>query len=195
MPKFPTEYSKREKAPLGLFLFSTSLGEMALVWREDKIVAARLPEKNRDHLISSLAAHFGVPALSPSSLPPAFVASLANKIDRHLEGSPERFSLKELDLEDCGPFFQKIYECASKIPPGTVRTYGQLAEEAGNPKAFRAVGQAMARNPFPLIIPCHRVIGSSQSLTGFSAHGGINTKKRLLEMEGYPHADRTNHQS
>ena len=87
-----------------------------------------------------------------------------------------------LDLSNASPFFGAAWAACRGIPAGETRSYQWLAEAAGNSKASRAAGQAMARNPFPLIIPCHRVVGSTGSLHGYGA-GGIGVKARLLEME------------
>ena len=87
-----------------------------------------------------------------------------------------------LDLSDASPFFGAAWVACRGIPPGETRSYQWLAEAAGNPRASRAAGQAMAKNPFPLIIPCHRVVGSSGGLHGYGA-GGVGVKARLLEME------------
>jgi len=81
-------------------------------------------------------------------------------------------------------FQQKVVEIVQAIPAGETLTYGQVAELAGSPGAARAVGQVMANNPVPLVIPCHRVVGSAGGLGGFSAPGGIETKRRLLKVEG-----------
>ena len=87
-----------------------------------------------------------------------------------------------LDLSGASPFFGAAWAACRGIPPGETRSYQWLAEAAGSPRASRAAGQAMARNPFPLIIPCHRVVGSNGGLHGYGA-GGIGVKARLLEME------------
>jgi len=96
-----------------------------------------------------------------------------------------RFDLSDIpiDLGKCTGFTQAILEKCRAIPYGDTVTYRQLAIEVGRPKAARAVAQALARNPIPIIVPCHRVIGSDGSLRGFSAPGGIKTKKRLITME------------
>lgn len=88
----------------------------------------------------------------------------------------------KLDIGYLRPFTKKVLREASKIPYGRIATYGQLARKAGAPDASRAVGQVMAKNPIPIVIPCHRVIGSDGNLTGFG--GGLGLKKRLLEREG-----------
>jgi O-6-methylguanine DNA methyltransferase len=87
-----------------------------------------------------------------------------------------------LDLSHASPFFGAAWAACRGIPPGETRSYQWLAEAAGNPRASRAAGQAMAKNPFPLIVPCHRVVGSKGDLHGYGA-GGVGVKARLLEME------------
>lgn len=82
-------------------------------------------------------------------------------------------------------FYQKVWKACAEIPKGEVRTYGQLAKSIGHPKAARAVGQALAANPFAPTIPCHRVVGATGALTGYSARGGIQRKKSMLLEEGY----------
>ena len=82
-------------------------------------------------------------------------------------------------------FYQKVWKACEDIQKGEVRTYGELARQIGHPRAARAVGQALAANPFAPTIPCHRVIGSTGSLTGYSARGGIQRKKSMLLAEGF----------
>ena len=93
-----------------------------------------------------------------------------------------------LDMEGASPFFKAAWEACRRIPVGETRSYAWLAREAGRPRAFRAAGQAMARNPFSLLVPCHRVIGSDGGLHGYG--GGLDTKARLLEMERAARAPR-----
>ena len=82
------------------------------------------------------------------------------------------------------PFYQAVWKACAEIPKGQVRTYGWLARRIGKPKAARAVGQALGRNPFAPTVPCHRVVGADGNLTGFSAPGGVAAKRRLLIKEG-----------
>ena len=101
---------------------------------------------------------------------------------RYSEGDMEALDGIELDLEDAPPFFRAAWSACRAIPPGETRSYRWLAAEAGNPQAMRAAGQAMARNRFSLIIPCHRVISSDGGLGGYGG-GGLGVKARLLQME------------
>lgn len=81
-------------------------------------------------------------------------------------------------------FYQKVWKACAEIPKGEVRTYGWIAKRIGKPHASRAVGQALGKNPFAPTIPCHRVVGSTGALTGYSGRGGVETKKRMLIKEG-----------
>ena len=89
-----------------------------------------------------------------------------------------------LDLEDTPAFERRAYQAARAVPPGQTTTYGAIAATLGEPGAARAVGQAMGRNPFPIVVPCHRVLAISGGLGGFSAGGGVATKLRMLAIEG-----------
>lgn len=102
----------------------------------------------------------------------------------YFNGSPVDFNNLKVDLSTYTPFFRDICRAVQSIPYGKIRTYGELAEMAGRKGAARAVGKVMASNPLPIIIPCHRVVSSDGTLTGYSAPGGLNTKKKLLAMEG-----------
>ena len=84
------------------------------------------------------------------------------------------------------PFYQAVWKACARIPKGQVRTYGWIAKEIGKPKAARAVGMALGKNPFAPVIPCHRVVGADGRLTGYSAAGGIAKKRRMLKAEGVP---------
>jgi O-6-methylguanine DNA methyltransferase len=93
-------------------------------------------------------------------------------------------------MDDYPPFYQAVWKACAEIPKGQVRTYGWIARRIGKPKAARAVGQALGRNPFAPTVPCHRVVGADGRLTGFSAPGGVAAKRRLLEKEGALHKGR-----
>lgn len=92
-------------------------------------------------------------------------------------------------LENVPPFHRKVYMALCKVPPGKVVTYAELARRAGSPRAARAVGTAMAKNPWPVIIPCHRVVAGNGKLGGYSGRGGVATKRQLLELEGVRSVD------
>jgi methylated-DNA-[protein]-cysteine S-methyltransferase len=164
--------------------FPTTIGEMAIAWKADRVVGVFLPETGPKELLKQVRKRTRSPRLAFTSEIPTFVGHMAAQIRTHLRGESQRFDSDILAVASRGPFTLKVYGCAQSIPSGTVLTYKELAEKAGSPKAFRAVGQAMAKNPFPIVIPCHRVIGSTKGAGGFSAHGGLATKARILEIEG-----------
>ncbi|HPQ69609.1 MAG TPA: MGMT family protein [bacterium] len=153
----------------------TSFGRVIVTWNP-----ARFPRVNRIYLPMSkekmheILADYKCVALN---LPP-----LADKLRDYFAGKKVKFSLNELDLTGITPFFQEVYRAAFKIPYGTVSTYGALARAAGSPLASRAVGRAMAKNPLPLVIPCHRVVRGDGHLGGFA--GGLDQKRALLKLEG-----------
>ena len=112
---------------------------------------------------------------------PDFFTPIKRQLEAYFAGELKRFDLP-LPLAPSGTAFQlKVWRALQEIPYGEVASYGEVARAIGNPKAVRAVGGANARNPIPIIIPCHRVIGSDGSLTGFG--GGLTTKQRLLDLE------------
>jgi methylated-DNA-[protein]-cysteine S-methyltransferase len=164
--------------------FPSAIGDMAIAWESDQIVSIFLPEESQAQLLQKVRARLRAPKLEWTECPPAFVGQMAASIRAHLRGEAQQFSLDRLAMKKGSPFFRKVYECSQRIPSGEVVTYRELAKEAGSPKAFRAVGQAMARNPFPIVVPCHRVVGTGKSPGGFSAHGGLTTKAKILKLEG-----------
>jgi methylated-DNA-[protein]-cysteine S-methyltransferase len=101
-----------------------------------------------------------------------------------LSGEPIDLSDVPLDFGSAPEFHQRIYEVARTIPPGQTMTYGEIAKRLGVPHESREVGQAMGRNPIAIIMPCHRVLGADGKMGGFSANGGVATKRRILEIEG-----------
>jgi methylated-DNA-[protein]-cysteine S-methyltransferase len=117
-------------------------------------------------------------------VPPPRIAGIIKKVQKHLHGDVQDFQEIVVDLDGAGPFARQVYETVRKIPAGRTMTYGELAADMNRPTASRAVGQALGRNPIPLIIPCHRVLASGNKPGGFSAHGGLETKAKMLEIEG-----------
>jgi methylated-DNA-[protein]-cysteine S-methyltransferase len=113
--------------------------------------------------------------------PSPFLEEAADQLLAYLSGSRRHFTLP---MRPAGtPFQQKVWEELTRIPFGTTITYAELARRTGNPRGVRAAASAIGRNPIPIFIPCHRVIGADGSLTGFS-WGGVGRKRRLLELEG-----------
>ncbi|MDE2220557.1 MAG: methylated-DNA--[protein]-cysteine S-methyltransferase [Gammaproteobacteria bacterium] len=162
-------------------VFDTPIGHCAIVWRGAAIAGVQLPEASAAATARRVGQRFtGV----VRELPPPFVLRAIAAIGQLLRGGGDELAAIELDYAGQGPFHRRVYELARAIPAGATLTYGELAARAGEPGAARAVGQAMARNPYPLIVPCHRVLAAHGGAGGFSARGGVATKFRLLRIEG-----------
>jgi O-6-methylguanine DNA methyltransferase len=114
---------------------------------------------------------------------PAALNAIATQLQDYFSGTRSQFDVP-LDLEAVTFFQRSVLQAAQRIPAGTVWTYGQVARAIGKPRASRAVGQALGRNPMPIVIPCHRVIASDGSLGGYSGGGGLDSKRLLLQLEG-----------
>ena len=171
------------KKKLACALFDTRLGELGVAWSADGISCVQLPEKNRTATLKRLRGRFPDQEL-PENEPPAQVRRVVARLIDLIERGKADLSKIDLDWQSVPPFHRKVYEAARKIPAGATVTYGQLAAAAGSPAAARAVGQAMARNPFPLIVPCHRVVAGGGKPGGFSAFRGLELKEELLIREG-----------
>jgi methylated-DNA-[protein]-cysteine S-methyltransferase len=116
--------------------------------------------------------------------PPPPIRRAIEAVAAHLEGRPADLDALDLDLDDLGSFARRVYEAARRIRTGETVTYGELAARIGAPSAARAVGQALGRNPFLIVVPCHRIVAAGSPPGGFSADGGLDTKRRLLALEG-----------
>jgi methylated-DNA-[protein]-cysteine S-methyltransferase len=113
----------------------------------------------------------------------AALAAITEQLQSYFTGACQRFDLP-VDLGRLTPFQRSVLQTARHIPPGSLWTYGQVARAIGKPKASRAVGQALGRNPVPIVVPCHRVIASDGGLGGYSGGGGLASKRFLLNLEG-----------
>jgi methylated-DNA-[protein]-cysteine S-methyltransferase len=164
----------------GYTLFDTPIGRCGVVWSEFGIAMLALPENRELATRARISRQF--PEASPSS-PPLPVQRAIADIDALLRGQPSDLASIELDMRAVPPFHQRVYDAAREIAPGQTLSYGQLAERLGSPGSARAVGQALGRNPFAIIVPCHRVLAADGRVGGFSANGGITTKLRLLTAE------------
>ena len=171
-------------------LFETALGACGIAWRESTdsssqpvLTLVQLPEVTPQTTESRIARKSGC---SRPSAPPTQIAELIEKIRRHLQGEVQDFRGIAVDLEGVAPFARQVYEAAREIPAGQTRTYGEIAKSIGQPAAAQEVGQALSKNPVPIIVPCHRVSAARGKLGGFSAPGGPTTKARLLALEGAP---------
>jgi methylated-DNA-[protein]-cysteine S-methyltransferase len=178
-------------------LFATPIGRCAIAWGEGGIAAVQLPgaddaathARARRYLPAGRPPAPGpVPAAAPGGgVPPAVRAAIGG-IRALLDGEAVDLGFVELDLDRLPAFHRRVYEVARTIPAGATMTYGEVAARLGEPGAARAVGQALGRNPVAIVVPCHRVLAAGGKLGGFSARGGVGTKRRLLSIEGAPAA-------
>jgi methylated-DNA-[protein]-cysteine S-methyltransferase len=167
----------------GFALFDTPVGACALVWGARGLVGVLLPEASAAATRARAKRRYPGAQEAP---PPCDVQAAIARIGHLLNGAPDDLQSIELDLGAMPDFHRRVYEIARRILPGSTRSYGEIANELGEPHAARAVGQALGANPFPIIIPCHRVLAAGSKAGGFSAPGGTRTKLRLLEIEGAP---------
>ena len=164
-------------------IFQVEQGWMGLVGNEKGIERIYLPGLPKEELRKRIQREFPGGQEEESLL-----KGPKRELVEYFEGSRYRFEMP-LDLSRATPFQKKAYQVMLTIPFGEVRTYRWLAEKVGNPKAVRAAGSANARNRWPVVIPCHRIVGSDGRLTGFSAPGGLALKEELLRLERIPVAE------
>ncbi len=164
----------------GYTLFDTAIGRCAIAWGERGIVALQLPEtSDRDTRTRLLRRHPDATEMQP----PAEVKRVCAAIVALLNGEATDLTGVALDMDSVPAFERRVYEIARTIPPGETLTYGEIAARLGDPAAARDVGQALGRNPFPIVVPCHRVQAAGGKTGGFSAPGGVATKVRMLQIE------------
>ena len=164
-------------------IFATAIGACGVAWNERGLAAVQLPERDESATASRLAARSG--SAGPAE-PPQDIAALIAGIRRSLAGERIDFSAVPVDLENVDPFRRKLYAALRTITYGRTTTYGALAKALGTAEweGARDVGEAMGRNPVPIVIPCHRVLAAGGKLGGFTAPGGVATKQKLLALEG-----------
>ena len=165
----------------GFALFDTPIGACGIAWGDRGIVGVRLPEASEAMARARLRRDFPD---TTESAPPPEVQRAVEGIVALLGGEARDLSSVELDMRQVPPFHRRVYEVARTIPPGATLSYGEIAGRLGEPGAARDVGAALGQNPFPIVVPCHRVLAAHGKLGGFSAHGGVRTKLRLLSIEG-----------
>jgi methylated-DNA-[protein]-cysteine S-methyltransferase len=163
-------------------LFATAIGTCGLGWGSNGITGVQLPESNQSATLARLLRKLGGSA--SVGIPTAGVQQVIDDIVALLAGNPKDLRGAVLDMSQLPAFLRDVYAIVRLIDPGQTMSYGEVADRSGNPGAARAVGQAMARNPFPIIVPCHRVLAAHGKSGGFSANGGVHTKMRLLAIEG-----------
>jgi len=162
-------------------LFETTLGWSAVAWNDVGLVKVNLPTRDRARAAAELARR--LPGAVETE-PPAAIAEVIADIQDLLAGGRPDFAAAPLDLARTPDFHARVYAIARSIPPGETLTYGEVAQRLGDKLLARDVGQALGKNPWPIVVPCHRVTAAGGKLGGFSAPGGQATKLKLLALEG-----------
>ncbi|WP_433198142.1 methylated-DNA--[protein]-cysteine S-methyltransferase [Nocardia sp. CA-107356] len=173
----------------GSALFDTAIGTCAIAWTDGAVFRFRLPEASpaatRTRIMRPSSRIPDADEI-PEAAPTGPIADAITRIRAHLAGELDDLRWIPVTTKGIPEFHRAVYKVTRAIDPGHTLSYGQVADRIGAPGAAQAVGQALGRNPIPLIIPCHRVLAADHTLTGFSAPGGITTKQRLLEIERTP---------
>ena len=162
-------------------LVPTAFGPLAIIWWQAEAgPRVRQLFLSKPHMSAEHAVREGYPQVQRLSCP--VTAELGDRLSRFLVGQAITFPLDSIALELCGQFQRRVLLAEYAIPRGCVSTYGRIARHVGAPGASRAVGRALATNPFPIVIPCHRAVRSDGDLGGYQ--GGTAMKRALLAMEG-----------
>lgn len=194
MASSPRRLPSKAQSAVNVAVVATGLGPVGLACSERAVVAVQLPERDesttRRRLLAKLSQLDGgagstrpVVEIDEAELT-GTAARAATAIRALLSGDDADITSVPVDLNHCSDFARRVYLEVRTIPRGRTRTYGQVADAVGEPGGAQAVGRAMAHNPTPILVPCHRVLGADNTLTGFSAHGGTDTKRRMLLNEG-----------
>ena len=165
----------------GFAVFDTAIGHCGIAWGERGVVSVRLPDRDAGQTRARLRVHFPE---ADEVEPPPQIRRAIDEIVALLRGETLDLADIELDLSDVPDFHRRVYEIARTIQPGKTLSYGDVATRLGMPGSAQAVGQALGRNPFPIVVPCHRVLAAGGKMGGFSAPGGVDTKRRMLVIEG-----------
>ena len=165
----------------GYTLFETPIGRCGIAWTAAGIAGVQLPEAHDTLTDARIRERCREAA---SGAPPPDVQRALDGILALLRREESDLGAIALDMDGVPEFHRRVYEAARAIPPGSTLSYGDVAARIGTPGSARAVGQALGRNPFPLIVPCHRVLAAGGKVGGFSAPGGSTAKLRMLELEG-----------
>jgi methylated-DNA-[protein]-cysteine S-methyltransferase len=166
---------------LGFALFDTPIDCCGIVWNGRGIAGVQLPETDRRAVRNRILRRF--PGAC-EAVPPADVQRVVDDIAALLNGEPRDLGYAKIDTAALPDFHRRVYDVARTIPAGATLSYGEIAERLGDRLLAREVGEALGQNPFPIIVPCHRVLAAGGKMGGFSARGGVRTKLRLLSIEG-----------
>jgi methylated-DNA-[protein]-cysteine S-methyltransferase len=162
-------------------MFDTAIGRCAIAWGARGINGVQLPMGSEDQTHARIRQRYGDIA---EASPAGGVQRAMEGIVELLAGKPNDLADVVLDLDGVPEFNRGVYEIARTIPPGKTLTYGDIAKRLGGLELSRDVGQALGRNPCPVVVPCHRVLAAGGKPGGFSANGGVATKLRILAIEG-----------
>ncbi|TAL29246.1 MAG: methylated-DNA--[protein]-cysteine S-methyltransferase [Phenylobacterium sp.] len=162
-------------------LFDTAIGFAGIAWNDAGLVACHLPEREADTARRAFLRRF--PEATEAEIP-ARLSPTVEGIRALMRGEKADLTGAPLDLSRTPEFHARVYEIARAIPPGETLTYGEIAVQLGDKLLARDVGQALGKNPWPIVVPCHRVTAAGGKPGGFSARGGVTTKMKLLAIEG-----------
>jgi methylated-DNA-[protein]-cysteine S-methyltransferase len=162
-------------------LFDTAIGVCGIAWGPRGINSVQLPMGSEEKTRARIHQRHG--EIGEAEPDPAVQRAIGRIVDL-LAGKPDDLSDVVLDLEGVPEFHRGVYEIARTIPPGQTMTYGDIAKRLGGVELSRDVGQALGRNPCPIVVPCHRVLAAGNKPGGFSANGGVVTKLKMLQIEG-----------
>ena len=163
-------------------IFDTAIDRCGLVWGDRGINAVQLPMGSEDKTRARIRQRRG--GEIEETGPTAEVQRAIERIVDLLAGKPDDLLDIPLDLDGVPEFNRGVYDIARRIPPGKTLTYGDIAKKLGGVELSRDVGQALGRNPCPIVVPCHRVLAAGNKPGGFSARGGVETKLKMLAIEG-----------
>jgi len=169
---------EHDPSPRSYSIFKTTIGWCGVVNSKKGALRILIGYPKREQLMREILDEFGNSIINSPAR-----GNMVEEIKRYLSGEKVFFHCA-IDWSSLSPFQRKVFKAARKIPYGTIETYGNLALKAGCPGGARAVGRALSRNPFPLVIPCHRIVRGDGKLGGFSAVGGIRLKRKLLKLGG-----------
>lgn len=165
----------------GLAKFATPIGSCAIAWGPARLLGVQLPGAGELAALARLQKRY---PFAEEAEPPPEIAAVIARIAAFLGGARDDFADLPYDFAQVSQFEAAVYRAALAIPAGETATYGAIAAKLGDIAHSRAVGQALGRNPWPIVIPCHRITGAEGKMGGFSAPGGRATKLKLLELEG-----------
>jgi methylated-DNA-[protein]-cysteine S-methyltransferase len=165
----------------GFALFDTEIGRCGIAWGEHGLLGVQLPEANDTQTRTRIQQK--APGAQETS-PPPDVQHACDAMARLLKGEKSNLSFIKVDMSRVPEFNRSVYDIARTIEPGETLTYGDIAVRLGDKLLARSIGQALGQNPFPIVIPCHRVLAANGKTGGFSANGGVTTKFRMLAIEG-----------